>query len=223
MYWKQNKDYLSESYLAEKIPPPFRRPDFDSKPGPAKKPWWKRLFGDGRPVRRTPQITTASDNDRLFELFRQLMRETNRTARRTRSLAYEWYLVLRELTSSNSQSWQRFLRGFEQTNWQFQNLPDEVLGFINNVNDYFANLRSALSQFANGEISYASLHEQIDEIIELFEELRGDRYFDSNQMANGYNVPIWMRDVDPEVYEYISQLYVLLRELKRIDQRNLSR
>jgi hypothetical protein len=42
-------------------------------------------------------------------------------------------------------------------------------------------------------------------------------------MASGYNVPIWMRDVDPEVYEYISQLYVLLRELKRIDERNLSR
>jgi hypothetical protein len=223
MYWKQNKDYLNESYLAEKIPPPFRRPDFNPKPGPSRKPWWKRLFGDSKPVRRTPKITTTTDNDRLFELFRQLMRETNRTARRTRSLAYEWYLVLRELTSSNSQSWQRFLRGFEGTNWQFQNLPDEVLGFINNVNDYFANLRAALSQFSNGEISYASLQEQIDEVIKLFEELRGGRYFDSNQMASGYNVPIWMRDVDPEVYEYISQLYVLLRELKRIDQRNLSR
>lgn len=223
MYWKKNKDYLNESYLAEKIPPPPRNPNFDPTPNPSRKPWWKRLFGDGRPVRNTPTTTTTTDNDRLFELFRQLMRETNRTARRTRSLAYEWYLVLRELTSSNSQSWQRFLRGFEQTNWQFQNLPDEVLFFINNVNDYFANLRAALSQFANGEISYASLQEQIDAVIKLFEELRGGRYFDSNQMSGGYNVPIWMRDVDPEVYEYISQLYVLLRELERIDERNLSR
>ena len=221
MYWKQNKDFLSENYLNERTPP--IRPDFNPKPGPSRKPWWKRLFGGSKPVRRTPKITTTTDNDRLFELFRQLMRETNRTARRTRSLSYEWYLVLRELTSSNSQSWQRFLRGFEGTNWQFQNLPDEVLGFINNVDDYFANLRTALSQFSNGEISYASLQEQIDVVIKLFEDLRGGRYFDSNQMASGYNVPIWMRDVDPEVYEYISQLYVLLRELKRIDERNLSR
>lgn len=221
MYWKQNKDYLSESYLNEA--PPRPRPDFGGKP-PKKKPgFFKRLFGDGKPVRRTPTITTPQDNDRLLRLFLQLMRETNRTAKRNRSLAYEFYLVLSELTSSDSQSWQRFLRGFQETNWQFQTLPDEVLGFINNVNDYFANLRAALSQFANGEISYASLQEQIDVVIKLFEDLRGGRYFDSNQMASGYNVPIWMRDVDPEVYEYISQMYVLLRELKRIDQRNLSR
>ena len=220
MYWKQNKDYLSESYLAERIPPP-RGPGFGDKP-PKRPGFFKRLFGD-RPTVRPPTVTTASDNDRIFELIRSLMREIRRNPTSSTTIAREFFVVLSELTSSNSQSWQRFLRGLNETNWQFQNVPDELLFFLNNVNDYFANLRAALSGFMSGDVSYAQLKEQLDALVKIFEDIRGGRYYNPNFDSNQPRLPDYMRDLDPEIFEYIEHLYDLLRELQNAGERTLSR
>ncbi|MEC8256552.1 MAG: hypothetical protein VXZ87_00610 [Bacteroidota bacterium] len=220
MYWKQNKDCLSESYLNEA--PPRPRPNFGGKP-PKKKPgFFKRLFGD-RPTVRPPRVTTASDNDRIFELIRSLMREIRQNPTSSTTIAREFFLVLSELTSSNSQSWQRFLRGLNETNWQFQNDPDELLFFLNNVNDYFANLRAALSGFMSGDVSYAQLKEQLDALVKIFEDIRGGRYYNPNFDNTARKLPDYMRDLDPEIFEYIEHLYDLLRELQNAGERTLSR
>ena len=223
MYWKQNKDYLSENYLNEA--PPRPKPNFGGKPDPPKKPWWKRLFGDSKPVRRTPQITTPSDNDNLFRYIRELSRETIRrgTGGRPFFLTRMYIDLFRNFGSPNSQAWQRFLRGFRETNWQLQNLPDEILFFLNNIEGYFGDLRFSLVAFARGEISYAQLKEQIDKVVKMFEDLRGGRYFNPNFDPTRDTVPEYMRDLDPEVYEYIEHLYEVLRMLQEAEERALRR
>jgi hypothetical protein len=221
MYWKQNKDYLSESYLNEA--PPRPRPNFGDKP-PKKKPgFFKRFFGSSKPVRGTPTITTPEDNNKLHEFILELIRERRGTSRRPFFIARMYIDLFRNFTSPNSQAWQRFLRGFRETNWQLQTLPDEILFFLNNMDGYFGDLRFALVAFARGEIPYAQLKEQIDKVVKMFEDLRGGRYFNPNFDPTRDTVPEYMRDLDPEVYEYIEQLYQVLRMLQEAEQRALSR
>ena len=219
MYWKQNKDCLSESYLNEAPP----RPNFKPRPEPPKKPWWKKFFGDKKPVRRTPTITTPEDNNKLYEFILELIRERRGTGARPFFVTRMYINLFRNFASPNSQAWQRFLRGFRETNWQLQNLPDGLLFFLNNVDGYFGDLRKALIEFTRGNISYAQLKEQIDKVVKMFEDLRGGRYFNPNFNPTDGRVPGYMKDLDPEVYEYIEQMYQILRMLQEAEQRSLSR
>ena len=221
MYWKQNKDCLSENYLNE-ITPPIR-PDFGDKP-PKKKPgFFKRFFGSSKPVRRTPTITTPEDNDGLFRYIKELIRERRGTGASPFFVTKIYINLFRDFGSPTSQAWQRFLRGFRETNWQLQNLPDGLLFFLNNVDGYFGDLRKALIEFTRGNISYAQLKEQIDKVVKMFEDLRGGRYFNPNFNPTDGRVPGYMKDLDPEVYEYIEQMYQILRMLQEAEQRSLSR